>query len=170
MKLSEGVEWGLHCLLLLTQAPAGAAVSRRALAEHYDLPEAYLAKHLQALTAAGLLHATPGPRGGYRLARPAAEITVLDVLDAVEGPASPFTCQEIRQRGVMALPPEQCKRPCGVAAVMAEAQQAWRGSLRAVSLSELAGRVPAPVRARQRARLQALTQAPATRKPNAGVR
>lgn len=153
----------MHCLLLLTQAPAGTALSRRALAEHYDLPEAYLAKHLQALTSAGILHATSGPKGGYRLARPAAEISVLDVLDAVEGSASPFICQEIRQRGVIPLPPEQCKRPCAVAAVMAQAQQAWRTSLRAVSLSELASRVPAPVREKQRARFRALRQAQAAK-------
>lgn len=159
MKLSEGVEWGLHCLLLLTQAPDGTALSRRALAEHYGLPEAYLAKHLQSLTAAGVLRATSGPKGGYRLARPAAEITVLDVLDAVEGPASPFVCQEIRQQGVMPLPPEQCRRPCAIAVVMAHAQQAWRTSLQAVSLSELAGQVPAPVREKQRARFRTLQHA-----------
>ncbi|EQD31292.1 BadM/Rrf2 family transcriptional regulator, partial [mine drainage metagenome] len=87
MKLSEGVEWGLHCALLLAEAPAGMPLPRRVLAEHYGLPEAYLAKHLQALTRAGLLNATPGPNGGFRLARPVGEITVLDVLDAIEGPA-----------------------------------------------------------------------------------
>lgn len=156
MKLPEGVEWGLHCLVLLAQAPDGVTLSRRMLAEHYDLPEAYLAKQLKSLVAAGLLHASPGPKGGYRLAAPASQITVLDVLDAVDGAASPFVCQEIRQHGALALPPEQCRRPCAIAAVMAQAHQAWRASLRAVTVSQLVDRVPDAVREQQRARMRAL--------------
>ena len=159
MKLSQGVEWGLHCAVLLAQAPDGLAVPRRMLAEQYDLPEAYLAKQLQSLVAGGILHAVPGPRGGYRLARPAAGITVLDVLDAVEGTASPFVCQEIRQRGLVGLTPEQCRRPCAIAAVMTQAHQAWRASLRATTVGELAGRVPRFIREAQRARFAELEQA-----------
>lgn len=152
MKLSEGVEWGLHCALLIAEAPGRAALPRRVLAEHYGLPEAYLAKHLQALTRAGLLHATPGPNGGFRLARPANEITVLDVLDAIEGAASPFVCQEIRRRGTGAAPPEDCLRPCAIATVMAQAHQAWRESLRAVTIDQLVNRVPQALRKRNRAK------------------
>jgi Rrf2 family protein len=159
MKLSEGVEWGLHCLVLLAQAPGGMAVSRRVLAEHYELPDAYLAKHLQALVAGGILHASSGPQGGYRLARPAAEITVLDVLDAVEGKASPFVCQEIRQRGPLAIPPEQCRRPCAIASVMTQAHQAWRASLRAVTVGDLADGLPGALRERQQAKFRELRQA-----------
>jgi Rrf2 family protein len=156
VKLPEGVEWGLHCLVLLAQAPDGVTLPRRMLAEHYDLPEAYLAKQLKSLVAAGLLRASPGPKGGYRLAVPPGEITVLDVLDAVDGTASPFACQEIRQRGTLALPPEQCQRPCAIAAVMAQAHQAWRASLRAVTVSQLVDRVPRAVREQARARILAL--------------
>jgi Rrf2 family protein len=148
VRLSEGVEWGLHCTVLLAQVPAGAVLSRRALADRYGLPEAYLAKHLRALVAAGILRATPGPRGGYQLARPAGQVTVLDVLDAVEGTAAPFVCQEIRQQGSGAVPAEQCTRPCAVAAVMTQAHRAWRDSLRSVTVAELTGRVPRPVRDR----------------------
>ena len=70
MKMPEGVEWALHCTWLLTFAREGDAVPARRLAEFYDLPEAYLAKLLKALVRAGLLRATSGPRGGFRLARP----------------------------------------------------------------------------------------------------
>jgi Rrf2 family protein len=151
VKLSEGVEWGLHCTVLLAQAPEGrTAISRRALADHYGLPEAYLAKHLRGLVAAGILHATSGPRGGYHLGKPAEDITVLDVLDAVEGNASPFLCQEIRQQGTGAVPPELCTRPCAISAVMARAHRAWRESLRGVTVAELVGLVPRAVRERNR--------------------
>ncbi|CAM03811.1 BadM/Rrf2 family transcriptional regulator [Saccharopolyspora erythraea NRRL 2338] len=152
MKLSQGVEWGLHCTALIAQAPEDTALSRRSLAEHHGLPEAYLAKHLNALTRAGLLTATPGPRGGFRLARPAERITVLDVLDAVEGDAAPFVCQEIRQRGTGAVPPEKCTSPCGIAAVMAQAHEAWRDTLRRTTIADLVGQVPDDIRARNRER------------------
>lgn len=151
MKFSEGVEWGLHCAVMLAQAPAGVTLSRREFAERYGLPDAYLAKHLRALVGGGILHATSGPSGGYRLARPAAEITALDVLDAVEGGSSPFVCQEIRQQGTVAMAPEQCLRPCAIAAVMTQAHRAWRDSLRGVTLAELADRVPRTVREKLRA-------------------
>src|SRR4051812_27216923 len=114
MKLSQGVEWGLHCVVLLAQDPDGAPVSRRTLAQQFGLPETYLAKHLQALVRAGILQATSGPKGGFRLASPPEEITALDVLEAVEGTASPFVCQEIRRRGEGGLPPEECLRPCTI--------------------------------------------------------
>lgn len=142
MKLSEGVEWGLHCVLLIARAPNGMALPRRLLAERHGLPEAYLAKHLQALVRAGLLQAAPGPTGGFRLARSANQITVLDIVEAIEGSDSPFVCQEIRQRGTGAAPPEACQRPCAIASVMAQAHQAWRESLRTVTLDQLDRRVP----------------------------
>jgi Rrf2 family protein len=152
VKLSEGVEWGLHCAVLLAHIPDGTVLSRRTLADHYGLPEAYLAKHLRGLVAAGILHATPGPKGGYFLGRSPGQITALDVLDAVEGTASPFVCREIRQQGSGAVPPEQCTRPCAIAAVMAQAHRAWRESLRGVTIEELASRVPQSVREKNRSK------------------
>ncbi len=61
------------------------------------MPPAYLAKHLQAMAHAGLVESTPGRNGGYRLARPAAEISLLEVIDAVEGGEPAFRCTEIRR-------------------------------------------------------------------------
>ncbi|WP_372346576.1 Rrf2 family transcriptional regulator [Streptomyces sp. KL116D] len=58
---------------------------RRTLAEAYALPEPYLAKYLKRLVAAGVLTSTSGPRGGYRLAKPADQTTGLAVVEAVEG-------------------------------------------------------------------------------------
>jgi Rrf2 family protein len=142
MKLSQGVEWALHCALLIAQAD-GDAVSRRTLAGYHDLPEAYLAKHLKSLVHAGVLTATPGPKGGFRLGGSVDEITVLDIVEAIEGSVSPFLCAEIRQHGACAVPPEMCTGPCPVAKVMYDADHAWRDSLRAVTLADLAARLPA---------------------------
>jgi Rrf2 family protein len=142
VKLSQGVEWTVHCVALLALLPSGTPVRREQLAGHYGLPEAYLAKHLQAATRAGILRATPGPRGGYQLARPAADITLLDVVEAIEGSARPFICQEIRQQGTGALPPESCERQCLINVAMNKADDAWRTSLRATTVADIAEGLP----------------------------
>ena len=66
MRVSRGVEWALHTVMLLAQAPAGSWTSRRTIADFYDLPDPYLAKYLKRLVSAGILLAVTGPRGGYR--------------------------------------------------------------------------------------------------------
>ncbi|WP_078630602.1 RrF2 family transcriptional regulator, partial [Streptomyces roseochromogenus] len=142
MKLSQGVEWALHCTVALAQSRAQAPVSRRTLAGYFDLPEAYLAKHLKSLVQAGVLTATSGPRGGFRLARPASGITALDIVEAIEGTLPPFVCTEIRQRGECAVPPEKCTGPCPVAKVMYDADRAWRDHLRSVTVAGLVDRLP----------------------------
>jgi Rrf2 family protein len=137
MKLPEGVEWALHCAWLLTFAREGDAVPARRLAEFYDLPEAYLAKLLKALVRAGLLRATSGPRGGFRLARPPEAITVGEVVEAVEGPGPLFCCTEIRQRGPVPLTGAACRKPCGIAEVMHQAELAWRRELASATIADL---------------------------------
>jgi Rrf2 family protein len=137
MRLPEGVEWALHCTWLLTVARDRDALSARRLAEFYGLPEAYLAKLLKTLVRAGLLSATSGPRGGFRLARAPGDITVADVVEAVEGPSPLFHCTEIRQRGPVPLTGEACRRPCGIAQVMDRAERAWRQELAATTIADL---------------------------------
>jgi Rrf2 family protein len=137
MRLPEGVEWALHCSWLLAQARDGDALTARRLAEFYGLPEAYLAKLLKALVRAGLLSATSGPRGGFRLARPPGAITVADVLEAVEGRGALFQCTEIRQRGPVPLTGAACRKPCGIAEVMHRAERAWRKELAATTIADL---------------------------------
>jgi Rrf2 family protein len=145
VKLSEGVEWGLHCVVLLARMPREAAARRVELAEYHGLPESYLAKHLHALTRATVLHAVSGPKGGYRLGRAPRDITVLDVVEAIEGSSQPFVCQEIRQRGTGALAPDQCRRPCLINSVMGQADRAWRDTLRAVTIADLVSQLPASI-------------------------
>ncbi|MEZ5343842.1 MAG: Rrf2 family transcriptional regulator [Acidimicrobiales bacterium] len=74
-------------------------VTQPVLAELHDVPPAYLTKQLQRLRTAGIVESQPGRAGGYRLARPTADITVLDVVLATEGPERAFRCTEIRQKG-----------------------------------------------------------------------
>lgn len=137
MKMSEGVEWSLHCCSVLGTMPEGIALPSARLAEFHDVPAAYLAKHLQALSQAGIVVSVAGRRGGYRLGRPASEITLLDVVLAVDGGEPAFRCSEIRQRGPSAVAPEHYVRPCGIARAMWNAESAWRESLRSVTIGDL---------------------------------
>ncbi|WP_134768532.1 Rrf2 family transcriptional regulator [Nocardioides sp. 1609] len=136
MKLSIGVERALSCCLVL--AAAQRSVPAAGLAVILDLSPTYLAKQLQLLARAGLLTSAQGRSGGYRLARPATGISVLDVVQAVGGSEYAFRCTEIRQRGPLAAPSEACVGPCAVAAVMHAAEEAWRAALGAVTLADLA--------------------------------
>jgi Rrf2 family protein len=152
MKLPESTEWALHCVTALAQV-ADEAVSAAQLAEHFALPAPYLSKQLALLVRAGVLSGTTGPRGGFRLARSAADLTLLDVVQAVDGSGDPYTCREIRQHGRGAAPPEECQERCILAQKMGEAHAAWQDSLRAVKISALIASLPPHVVARTRTSL-----------------
>jgi Rrf2 family protein len=136
VKLSAGVEWAIHCCVVLSEAPDPVPAQR--LAEFHGVSRTYLAKHLQLLSRAGLVASTEGRVGGYRLTRPGREISVLDVVLAIEGREPAFRCTEIRQNGPLAASPEVCRRPCGVARAMYAAEDAYRASLAQVTVADLA--------------------------------
>jgi Rrf2 family protein len=150
VKLPESTEWVLHCATTLAQLEEGRTASAGALARYYGLPPTYLAKQLQTLVRAGILTASTGPRGGFRLARTPADVTLLQIVEAVDGAAPPYTCREIRQQGTGALPPEQCRRTCVLARKMADAHRAWRDSLASVSLADILHTLPKTAPARTR--------------------
>ncbi len=137
MRLSDGVEWGVHACVVLASLPPGAALPAAKLAEYHAVPAAYLAKHLQALARAGVLDTAKGPRGGYRLARPAGEITVLEVVEALDGDEPAFRCTEIRRHGPAAAPAREYTKPCGINATFLQADAAWRAELSAVTVADL---------------------------------
>ncbi len=141
MKLSDGVEQAIHCVTFLSGLSEEGVLSATALAELHGVSPSYLLKHLQALSGAGLLVTTPGPKGGYRLARAKEEITLLDVVLAVEGPAPAFRCAEIRQRGPNPLPGRYFTKPCQINAAMLKAERAYRAELAKVTIADIAADV-----------------------------
>ncbi|WP_079407964.1 RrF2 family transcriptional regulator [Streptomyces sp. 3211] len=135
--MSEGVEWALHSCVNLAWSGPDQAVSAARLAAWHDLPAAYLNKQLQALARAGIVTSTPGPRGGFRLARPLKAISLMDVVAAVEGPEEAFRCAEIRQQGPGAGAPAAYTADCAIAHAMTRAELAWRRALAAQNLDEI---------------------------------
>lgn len=137
MKLGEGVEAAIHCAALLAGAAEGAAIPAAALAARFGLSPSYLLKHLKALCAAGILESLSGPAGGYRLARAAGDITLLQIVLAIEGHQPAFRCREIRRCGPVQLPASAWRAPCGINAAMLRAERAWRAELAATRLADL---------------------------------
>ena len=139
--MSDQVEWAVHCCTVLATLGQDQALPAARLAEFHDVPPAYLAKALQSLTAAGVTESRPGPQGGYRLARPPAQVTLLDVVLAVDGDDRAFQCSEIRRRGPAAADADSASygRPCGIARAMWKAEDAWRAELASVSIGDIVG-------------------------------
>jgi Rrf2 family protein len=137
MILKSQVEWALHCCALLAGLPEGRYLSTKALAEFHGVPKEYLSKALQSLSQAGLVDTTLGPSGGYRLAKPPAEITFLDIVEAVEGNSRTFVCNNIRENNPCLPKKHRLGGTCAVARAMWEADEAWREKLRSVTLLDL---------------------------------
>jgi Rrf2 family protein len=137
MRMSEGVEWALHSCLNLTWVEPGQAVTATKLAAFYELPAAYLNKQLQALTRAGILSSSSGPRGGFQLARSPEVITLLDVVTAIEGPEEAFRCNEILRQGPGADPKTDYRQSCLISQGMRRADLAWRRELAAQTIADL---------------------------------
>jgi FeS assembly SUF system regulator len=94
LRLSKKTDYALIALAHLAQrgATGAGAFSAREIAEEYAIPAELMAKVLQRLARRGLLTSQQGTHGGYQLARPASTITVVDVIQAIDGPLSVTAC------------------------------------------------------------------------------
>lgn len=139
MHLSHGVEWAMHALLNLAWAGDELPVSTATLAGGHDHPPAYLNKQLQRLVKAGLLQSEPGAGGGFRLARGLESITLLDVVNAIDGSEPLFRCAEIRRCGRIgkAARESDFRAACAVRVAMSRADDAWRAALGAQTLADV---------------------------------
>ncbi|MEU4391554.1 Rrf2 family transcriptional regulator [Kribbella sp. NPDC023855] len=142
MKMNEGVEWAVHSCVNLCFVP-GEAVTAKRLAAFYDLPTAYLNKQLQALTRAGILSSTSGPKGGFQLAKPADKITLLDVVVAIDGADEAFRCTEILKAGPGADPKADYRKICLVSQAMRKAELTYRRELASQTIADLVADVEA---------------------------
>lgn len=140
------VEYGLHVLLwLLSDYPRRA--SSRDLAEMQGVPPAMLAKIMPKLEKAGIVASSGGISGGYELAKPASNITVLDVVAAIEGDRRLFDCKEVRRGCILfgGEPPAwSVDGVCRIHAVMLRAEKRMRAELSSTTLADLVkgGRPP----------------------------
>jgi Rrf2 family protein len=140
--LTTSVEYGIHCLLWLIGS-GDVALSSRDLAELQGVSPSFLAKIFPKLEKAGIVAASEGVRGGYRLGRAAEDISFLHIVDAIEGKKPLFDCQEVRERCAVfsdSPPAWATGGVCAVHAVMLQAEKAMRDSLASQSLADVANR------------------------------
>ena len=91
IQISEAASIAIHTALLLAREPK-KLWSNQEISQTFGFSQAHAAKVFQALARAGIIASVRGPRGGSRLARPASELTLLDVYEAVEGPLETRKC------------------------------------------------------------------------------
>ena len=136
--MGRGVEWAVHSCVNMAWTPAGEAVNSARLAEYYQLPGAYLNKQLQALVRAGILGSVSGPRGGFHLARRPENVTVLDIVLALESPDPVFRCEGILGNVPDADTEVNFVRSCLISQTMRQAELAWRQALARQTIAGIA--------------------------------
>ena len=92
LRLSKKADYALMAMKHLALRGDRGSSSAREIAEQYDIPIELMAKVLQRLVRRGLLASQQGTRGGYQLARPPAQISVADVIQAIDGPVTVTAC------------------------------------------------------------------------------
>ena len=87
MIYSRSAEYAIRSFVYLARVPNGKFAMAKVIAEQEQIPAHFLAKILQDLTRKGLLRSSKGPSGGFALRTPAAQIRLLDLVEAVDGRA-----------------------------------------------------------------------------------
>ncbi len=136
MKPSARADYGLRALLELALRYGQGVVQSAEIAARQGLPVAYLDQIMALLRRAGLIVSVRGPQGGHVLALPPAQVTMMQAMTVLEGPASPASSSE----------PEATGDPAAqrtVYQVWQEAQAAAEAVLSAITLADLAARYQA---------------------------
>ena len=140
LRLSKKSDYALISMKHLAMRP-DASSSAREISEAYDIPLELLAKVLQRLVRARLLLSVQGTRGGYRLGRQAAQISVADVIQAVDGPVTVTACSTVDHN---------CDQyvKCSIRDPLWKIKNRILDALNTVSVAEMAAdnESPAPVR------------------------
>ncbi len=116
MRLTRGADYGARGVIYLAKRSPDTVALVNDIASAEDLPSSYLAKIFQSLVKEGVLCSHRGANGGFSLERPAEEITLLEVIEAIDGPIGLCPCL---------VPSQGCEKmdTCSLRPVLAEAQE-----------------------------------------------
>ena len=130
-QISRRVDYAMRVMVELGQREAGAIVSTREISRRTAVPKAFLHKITTDLVKSSLVSTSSGPMGGLALAQPSSEITVLQIIEAIEGPISINVCL---------VRPHECPRDmvCPVHGLWGRLQTALVAELQIVTLEHLA--------------------------------
>src|SRR5512136_158043 len=135
LRISRKIDYAIRAMIYLASIPEGTVVPFREIGRQMLVPEDFLAKILKTLVDHGIVRSTRGPHGGYRLARPAETINVLEIIEAAEGPVAVNVCLD---------DDDACSRQpiCSMSAVWREGQERMLEVFRKTSLASLSDRPP----------------------------
>ena len=149
IRLSKSADYGLMAMRHLALMPKGCCCSARELARGHRIPPALMAKLMQRLARSGLVAATHGIKGGYRIARPAQSISLREVIEAIEGPLAMTECHDASSDGCPQDDTCTVKRP------LLEIQARIAEVLGQTSVGDLGGAPGRPMRIATPARVRA---------------
>ena len=131
MQLTRAADYAVRVMIHLAGMPPGSRASRAELATAAECPEQFLSKVLQNLTRAGLVISHRGNTGGFELPRMHRNASILDVVEAIEGPIRLNLCL---------ISEHSCNRQewCPAHGVWDEAQRAMAAVLKSATVGELA--------------------------------
>lgn len=129
LELSKRTDIGIHALRYLAASDVGTPVPRAELAAATDTTPSYLPQALNPLVKRGWIESRPGIRGGYSIGRSPEEISVLDLIEAVEGPLDDGTCV-LHHAGCPDV------APCAMHVPWSRARDALRNELAATAVAE----------------------------------
>jgi len=132
MRLTARSEYGLLALIDLGVRFGEGPVSAREVAQRQCIPPKFLEQLLAAMRKAGLVSASRGARGGFTLTRDPSEISVLEVVEALEGPLAPTSCDGGQLCGRSGA--------CAAASVWSRATEALRDVFTTTSVGDLCSR------------------------------
>lgn len=137
MHLTRGADYGARGVIYLAKQPNNAIVLVGDIAREEGIPESYLAKIFQDLAKGGVLRSHRGAKGGFSLARPAQEITLREIIEAVDGPIAVIRCLAAY---------ETCERQatCALIPVFRQAQAQLLALLESKTLHDIAAEEPSP--------------------------
>ena len=138
MMFSTKAEYGVRVMAHLARTGGDGPISLATIADSEGLPLAYLEHLVQRLRKAGLVNSTRGAHGGYRLARPAEEITMDEVVEALEGQIAPMECfHEAPEGRVLCSHEDNSAGGCATKLLWTRVQNGVNKALAGTTLAEL---------------------------------
>lgn len=132
MQLNQATDYAFRAVLQLAGMPSGTVVNAQTLSEVQAIPLRFLLKIMRSLTKAGLVKSYRGVEGGFALAKPAAQINLLDVVTALEGPVVIHRCLAEREACN-----KHCTHECPVHATLGRLQDELVAGLRQANFQAL---------------------------------
>nr|BAL54643.1 Rrf2 family protein [uncultured Chloroflexota bacterium] len=131
MQITRQADYAIRAVLYLARAGKGQRIATSEVAEAQHIPASFLAKIISQLSIAGLLHTSRGARGGVTLARDPSQITLLEVVEAIDGPVRLNEC--VTGEGICVF-----EETCPLKPVWCDAQRELVERLKSVNFASLA--------------------------------